>query len=133
MAKVLGPNTRKDPEAVLLVDVGGNTGHEAVSFREKHPEVPGRLIIQDLPSMIDAVKKQGHHQDLELVQHDFFTRQPVKGGCSALTPRSTQGQPTDFFDRCTRLLSPQHLSRLARSRSPTNPHQHRQVDGKRIL
>lgn len=60
MAKVLGPGARLDPEAVLVVDVGGNKGHDATNFQEAHPDIPGRLILQDLPPMIDRVSKCPH-------------------------------------------------------------------------
>lgn len=79
MAGILGSGARTDPEAVLLVDVGGNSGHEAVSFHEKHPEVPGRIVLEDLPCVIENVRKSGQPKDLELIEYDFFTPQPVKG------------------------------------------------------
>ena len=72
---------RDDPEAVLLVDVGGNWGHEVRSFHEAHPDAPGRLILEDLPVMID--KFQGTPPTgIEIMTYDFFTPQPIKGDCS---------------------------------------------------
>ncbi len=79
MATALGPNAKDDPEAVLLVDVGGNKGHELESFQKTHPDVPGRLILQDLPTMIETVKRTGPPKQVELMIYDFFTPQPVKG------------------------------------------------------
>ena len=38
MARILGPDAKSDPEAVLLVDVGGNKGHEVASFHGAHPD-----------------------------------------------------------------------------------------------
>ena len=78
MASILGPNTKRDPEAVLFVDVGGNKGHEAASFHKAHPDITGRLILQDLPPMIDRVSKDPP-EGIELMPYDFFTPQPVKG------------------------------------------------------
>ena len=78
MASVLGPNAKCDHEAVLFVDVGGSKGHEAISLHEAHPDIPGHLILQDLPSMIDRVSINPP-KGIELMSYDFFTPQPVKG------------------------------------------------------
>ena len=77
-ARELGPGAKRGPDAVLLVDVGGNWGHEVASFHEAHPNIPGRLILQDLPSMIETVRSRPP-KDIELMSYDFFTEQPVKG------------------------------------------------------
>ena len=78
VASILGPNLKRDPKAVLFVDVGGGKGHEARKLREAHPELPGRLILQDLPSMIDRVREDPP-KGVEFMPYDFFTPQPVKG------------------------------------------------------
>ena len=78
MASILGLNLKCDPEAVLFVDVGGGKGHEATSLRQAHPDIPGRLILQDLPSMIERVRANPP-EGIELMPYDFFTLQPVKG------------------------------------------------------
>ena len=78
MASILGPNAKHDPDAVLFVDVGGSKGHEAISFHAAHPDIPGRLILQDLPSVIDKFT-QDPPQGIELMPYDFFTAQPIKG------------------------------------------------------
>ncbi|CAI7610465.1 unnamed protein product [Penicillium crustosum] len=65
------------PEEVLLVDVGGGEGNYLRQFREKFPEAPGRLILQDLPQVISTIENLP--EGTELAPHDFFTPQPVKG------------------------------------------------------
>ena len=95
MASILAPNTKTDPKAVLLVDVGGNKGYEVESFHGAHPDIPGRLILQDLSSMIGRVR-ENPLTDIELMPYDFFTPQPVKGkwvSDLALT------RSTDIIDR----------------------------------
>ena len=67
-----------DPNAVLLVDIGGNWGHELQSFHEAHPNTPGRLILQDLPVMIEKFGGKAP-SGIEIMAYDFFTPQPVKG------------------------------------------------------
>ena len=64
---------------MLLVDVGGNLGHEAKSFVDAHPGHEGRVILQDLPSMIAEVEQRGIPEGVEAMPYDFFTPQPVKG------------------------------------------------------
>ncbi|KAF7586328.1 hypothetical protein BBP40_009056 [Aspergillus hancockii] len=70
-------NARKDPEAVLMVDVGGGPGQELIRFREKHPDVPGRLVLQDLPLTLQRIEKLP--DGIEAAECDFFSPQPVKG------------------------------------------------------
>ena len=64
---------------VLLVDIGGSTGHDLSEFHRKWSEIPGRLILQDLPEVVEQVKQIGVHPVIEPMAHDFFTEQPVKG------------------------------------------------------
>ncbi|KAL4813490.1 S-adenosyl-L-methionine-dependent methyltransferase [Aspergillus spinulosporus] len=68
-------------EDVLLVDVGGNIGHDLSEFRRKWPSIPGRLVLQDLPEVIEQAKRQNQatKEAIEPMSHDFFTEQPVKG------------------------------------------------------
>jgi hypothetical protein len=45
--------------------------------RTKYPDAPGRLILQDLPHVIDSIQEL--HPKVERMKHDFYTEQPVKG------------------------------------------------------
>lgn len=65
---------------VLMVDVGGGSGHEMVNFRQKHPELPGRLVVEDLEHQINLVDQDEYAKlGIEAVAHDFTKPQPVKG------------------------------------------------------
>lgn len=68
-------------DEVLIVDVGGSSGHDLVSFRSGHADVPGRLILQDRPEAIEAAKAAGELEakGIEAQEHDFFTPEPVTG------------------------------------------------------
>lgn len=79
MADQLGPGADTDPEAVMLVDVGGGWGHDLKSFLKAHPGLSGRLILQDLPIIIDQVQSGSDSNGIELMSYDVFTPQPVKG------------------------------------------------------
>ncbi|KAI7372630.1 hypothetical protein KC336_g20600, partial [Hortaea werneckii] len=61
----------------LLVDVGGGKGHDIASFRENFPDLPGKLILQDLPQTFASLQEKPN--GIELMEHDFFKEQPVKG------------------------------------------------------
>jgi hypothetical protein len=80
MSSVFGdaPSPSSEDE-VLIVDVGGSSGHDLVSFRSNHPDIKGRLVLQDLPEAISAAKATGDLEKLhiEAVEHDFFTPQPI--------------------------------------------------------
>jgi hypothetical protein len=66
------------PSDVLLIDVGGSSGQDILGYHKAHPKIPGRLILQDLPSTIQTLNAE-ELKPVELMAHDFFTPQPVKG------------------------------------------------------
>ncbi|KAF2096919.1 S-adenosyl-L-methionine-dependent methyltransferase [Rhizodiscina lignyota] len=66
-----------DPDGVLMVDVGGDTGYDALNFHKAYPNLPGRLVVQDLPASIAKLDKEAI-KPVEAMPHDFFTPQPVK-------------------------------------------------------
>ena len=75
-----------DNSNVLLVDIGGGTGHDLAAFTAAKPELftplsPYRLVLQDLPNAIDLAHAQQPPLPPHIVPvvHDFFTPQPIKG------------------------------------------------------
>lgn len=65
-----------DPALPLFVDIGGNVGHFCAKFKKVFPTVPGRVILQDLPSTLaNALPTPG----VEALAHDFFEPQPIRG------------------------------------------------------
>ncbi|ODM14728.1 hypothetical protein SI65_09917 [Aspergillus cristatus] len=69
----------KESDGVLLVDVGGSLGHDLSEFQRKWPDMPGRLVLQDLPAVVEQAQSMSLHPRVEVMPHDFFTEQPVKG------------------------------------------------------
>ena len=63
--------------SVLLVDVGGSHGHDIQNFKDRFRNQRGRLVLQDLPSVIDDIKDL--HPNIVRMKYDFFTEQPIKG------------------------------------------------------
>lgn len=80
--KSLLPTARTGKEDVLLVDVGGNLGHDLKLFQACKGDLLGRLILQDLP---EAVKKLEKLDGIEVMAYDFFTLQPIKGSVILLS------------------------------------------------
>ncbi|KAJ5811456.1 Winged helix-turn-helix transcription repressor DNA-binding [Penicillium riverlandense] len=62
---------------VLLVDMGGSIGHDLSEFRRRWPNVPGRLVLQDLPEVVCSAKDLD--PSIEVTAYDFFTELPIKG------------------------------------------------------
>jgi hypothetical protein len=69
-------NVASDSET-LLIDVGGGTGHDLIEFKKRFPNLPGKLITQDLPAALDDIKELP--AGIEGMKHDFFSPQPIKG------------------------------------------------------
>jgi hypothetical protein len=49
--------TSFDEKAPLIVDIGGNIGINISDFHAKFPELPGRLILEDLPETIFSIQE----------------------------------------------------------------------------
>lgn len=66
-----------DANDVLMVDSGGGRGHDLAAFKKAYPDAAGRLVLQDLPQVINDIKELD--PKIEKTKHDFFKPQPVKG------------------------------------------------------
>lgn len=99
--------TNMDPERALFVDVGGGYGTQDIAFQKQYPDLPGKVIIEDLP---EAVKQLAQHPGGEALAEDFFQPQTVKG---ILLPHPL---PVSIVHeaRCQVLLHAQHHARLGR-------------------
>jgi hypothetical protein len=78
--------TNFDPSKnqAVLVDIGGGKGHDVKSFYSsfmaKSREEQRKLVLQDLPHVIDAISDDELPPAVMKMSHDFFTEQTVKGG-----------------------------------------------------
>ena len=68
---------RNSADAVLMVDVGGGPGQELIRFKQANPDLPGRLVLEDLPKTLHRLENLP--KEIEPLGHDFFTPQPVRG------------------------------------------------------
>ncbi|KAH7034612.1 hydroxyindole O-methyltransferase [Microdochium trichocladiopsis] len=87
-------------DGVLLVDIGGNVGHDLDEFRRKFPDHPGKLVLQDLERVINQIE----HLDEGIVRmpHDFFTENPIKGARAYYLHTVLHDWPDDL---CVKILS----------------------------
>ena len=65
-----------DADLPLLVDVGGNVGHNMERFRQAHQEIAARLYLQD---RLEVVKLSKRPDPINKIGYHFFTPQPIKG------------------------------------------------------
>lgn len=75
------------PGRTVFVDVGGNIGHQSARLKAAHPELAGRIVVQDLP---ETISKASRTDGVRFMAHDFFTPQPVEGQ-SVLCPATLVG------------------------------------------
>ncbi|MCJ1434794.1 hypothetical protein MMC27_004164 [Xylographa pallens] len=66
-------------DAVFLVDVGGGKGHDLQELHRKHPTLPGKLVLQELPGVVEEAQSAGLGPNIVAMPHDFFTTQPITG------------------------------------------------------
>ena len=95
---VKGAKSKDD--AVFIVDIGGSIGHDLADFAKKHPDAPGRLVLQDLPVVLGQIESLG--DKIERMAYDFYTEQPLLGNISRTEYRCSQY--TDMRSRCSRIL-----------------------------
>lgn len=105
-------------DSVMFVDVGGGYGQKAIALKRACPELPGRFIVQDLPG---TVANAPNAEGIEMMGHDFFTEQPVKGTSSLSTDGLVQ---LKILYRCPCLLHPAMSPQLAHRKVPDYPQTH---------
>ena len=65
-----------EDNAVMFVDVGGGYGHEIQEIKKRYPDLPGRMILQDLPETISQITAA---PNTEAMAYNFFTPQLIRG------------------------------------------------------
>jgi hypothetical protein len=71
----LAEDASTSPGSVMMVDAGGGHGQQAISLKERFPDLPGRFIVEDLSHGLPSKQAEG----IEYLLHDLMTEQPVKG------------------------------------------------------
>jgi hypothetical protein len=74
----LKEQVEKEPERPFFVDVAGGRGQACLKLQEEIPgTLGGKLILQDLPIVINSLKPE-EIPNIEPMVYDIFTPQPVK-------------------------------------------------------
>ena len=47
----------RNPDTPLIVDIGGSIGTDAIEFRRRYPDQPGRVVLQDLAAVIASARE----------------------------------------------------------------------------
>lgn len=63
-------------DQVFFVDIGGNAGHQAIAVRKLLPDLPNRIINEDLQFQLDIAIQ---HPGVENLFQDFWTPQAITG------------------------------------------------------
>lgn len=66
-------------EGVVVVDVGGGSGHVLEAIKVAFPELKGRMVLQDVQDVIDEATAGRLPDFIEPMAASFFERQPVEG------------------------------------------------------
>ena len=77
--KNLVDDAKAADKAIFLVDIGGGKGHDLQELHQQYPNLPGRLILQDLNGVIREAEASGLDKKIITMEHDFFKPQPIKG------------------------------------------------------
>ncbi|KAG4027317.1 hypothetical protein MFRU_031g00650 [Monilinia fructicola] len=68
---------KSDNETVLVVDIGGGSGHVTKQIMKFVEGIPGKVVLQERAELIDSI---GHAiPEVSTMKYDFFTPQPIKG------------------------------------------------------
>ncbi|ETN46188.1 uncharacterized protein HMPREF1541_00372 [Cyphellophora europaea CBS 101466] len=96
----------EDEERVVMVDVGGGTGHCIADILDAYPNLmkkAGNFVLQELPAVLKkADENQRLPKEVMKMEHDFWTEQAVKGARSYFFRRVLHDYSDSF---CTTILS----------------------------
>lgn len=65
----------------LFVDIGGGTGSQSLGFRQQCAHLPGQVVLQDRPEVVERVKSMlADTANIQAEVYDFSsTPQPIRG------------------------------------------------------
>ena len=65
---------QRGSDVPLLVDIGGGLGTDVMEFRPRYPNVPGKVVLQELPAVVKSAKESETHL-VDLVQPNKISQQ----------------------------------------------------------
>ncbi|KAF1983630.1 S-adenosyl-L-methionine-dependent methyltransferase [Aulographum hederae CBS 113979] len=115
-------------ERALIVDLGGAWGKTMKVVREAHPELKGKMVVQDLVqdlAPVIAKMPEGFHApdtNIEVMAHDVREPQPVKGAAAYYFHRVMHNWPDEtcvlMLKRVAEVMAPDSRILLAETVVP---------------
>ena len=75
--KNLVEGAQTEYDAVFLIDVGGGKGEGLQELYRKHPRLPGKVVLEEVQSVIEEAEAFGLDEKTVPMNHDFFANQPI--------------------------------------------------------
>ena len=94
----------KVDDGVLLVDIGGGSGGELARFQAAYPDLKGRVVLQDLPHVVEQSKNLG----FEVMAYDWNQTQPIQGARAYILHHILHDFASD--DHCRHILRQNYSS-----------------------
>jgi len=93
-----------DDSTAVFVDVGGAMGHQCVALKQRHPELRGRIVLQDQAHIIEQVKANPMpgFDGIGVESYDFFTPQTIRGARAYYLRNILHDWPTH---KCAEILA----------------------------
>ncbi|KAM3065358.1 hypothetical protein ACMFMG_011519 [Clarireedia jacksonii] len=88
-----------DDETVLVVDIGGGSGHVTKKIKEFVAGIPGQVVLQERPEVLKSIGD--NLPEIKKMEYDFFTPQPLKGAAIYYIRRCLHDWPDDD---CVKIL-----------------------------
>ena len=111
---------QQSSEKAVFVDIGGGFGHQALAFHSKFPNVSGRIIVQDIPPVLEHAQLPA---PIEKMPQNFFEPQPIKGdfpsqvACSTLRADLILQEPSSIiFEIFCTIIRTRRLPTFLRTR-----------------
>lgn len=113
-------NLSSEKPVFVDIPVGGGTGGQCMEAKNRFFDIPGKIVLQDLPAVIAEAKVV---QGIETQAYDCFTPQPIRG----ISSHSIRGGTIlTASDRCKVLLPPRRSARLRRRQMRRDSWEHSQ-------
>ncbi|THZ80562.1 S-adenosyl-L-methionine-dependent methyltransferase [Aureobasidium pullulans] len=82
--------------SVLMVDIGGSTGDTMKILRQHYSDLKGRIVVQDIPDVINNIPAGYLPDGIEATVHDFWQPQPIKGAGAYYMRRVMHDWPDEY-------------------------------------
>lgn len=82
-------------DRVQFVDVGGGSGHISRAILAKYPTLHGKIAVEDRLDAGTVTRTDFAKEGIQMIPHDFFMPQPLKGAKAFYMRNILHNWPTD--------------------------------------